>query len=75
MQVMVFFLLETLFRVSELIGLGDDEGWVDVRGVGEVEGSAMTISAALIEGEADGEGVGEADGVVTGAVVGNLSLS
>jgi len=51
--------------------------------VGEVEGSAMTISAALIEGEADGEGVGEADGegvgeadgVVTGVVVGNLSLS
>ncbi len=43
--------------------------------MGEVEGSAMTISAALIEGEADGEGVGEADGVVTGVVVGNLSLS
>jgi hypothetical protein len=78
-QVMVFLLLEMILRVGELIGVGDDEGCLEARGDGDVEGSAITISAALIEGDADGEGVGEAegevDGVVTGAGVGNLSLS
>jgi len=64
-----------MLRFVELIGVGDDEGWVEARGDGELEGSAMTISSALIEGDADGEGVGEADGVVTGAGVCNLSLS
>ena len=76
---MVFLLLEMILRVGELIGVGDDEGCLEARGDGDVEGSAITISAALIEGDADGEGVGEAegeaDGVVTGAGVGNLSLS
>ena len=74
-QVMVFLLLEMILPLGELIGVGDDEGCLEARGDGDVEGSAITISAALIDGEGVGEAEGEADGVVTGAGVGNLSLS
>jgi hypothetical protein len=82
-QVIVFFLLEAILVIGELLGVGElDErlGDGEAEGVGEAEG--ITISATLIEGDADGDadGVAEAVAVAEGVAaattpVGNKLMS